>query len=161
MEHSVLKRPTAAALLHEERAQYRDIETRLARLDFKQFTAKLYKEGDRSGRLLAWLIREDPARAPIGAIRDPSGQVINSQIDIKTTFAEYYRSLYSEPDPPDQQSINQYVKAIRLPILSLEQLKDLEEPIHPSEIHRAIQQLARGKAPGTDGFPIEYYSAFS
>ena len=50
------------------RAAYVKTEQTLAKFDFKHYTAKLHKEGDRSGRMLALLSREDRDRRPIGAI---------------------------------------------------------------------------------------------
>ena len=41
------------------------------------------------------------------------------------------------------------------------QLEELEEPLQLFEINVAIQQIARSRAPGRDGLPIEYYATYN
>ena len=47
-----------------------------------------------------------------------------------------------------------------LPRISAEDREMLEKPITFQELDSAIAQMQEGKAPGRDGFPVEFYKIF-
>ena len=138
----------------------RDLETSLARIDYRHYIKRQHSEGDRSGRMLAWLLKEEHTNIPIGAIRGTDGTIHCSQLEINEIFADYYRTLYSDPQPHTQEAVLQYIQNIQLACLTPEQCEELETPLQLSEIRYAIKQISRNKTPGTDGLPIEYYATY-
>ncbi|KAJ1201791.1 hypothetical protein NDU88_005597 [Pleurodeles waltl] len=80
--------------LHAKRELYEEADQRLHRHDYNYHLRRLQAEGDRSWRLLAWLLREDQQHTPIGAIRLIDGTLVTSQEAINNAFKEYYMRLY-------------------------------------------------------------------
>ena len=75
------------------RRECRDIESRLSKLDYKHHIARLHTERDRTGHMLAWLLREVQAGTLIGTIRGSDGTIYNTQLQINYSFVEFYRTL--------------------------------------------------------------------
>lgn len=50
---------------------------------------------------------------------------------------------------------------LRLPQIPTADKKMLEAKIKSTDVSQAIRALARNKAPGSDGFPLEYYNTFA
>lgn len=53
-----------------------------------------------------------------------------------------------------------FSKKIKLPTLTEEQQTSLGKPIEENEILKAMTLMHSGKAPGPDGFPVEWFKAF-
>ena len=132
-EKSTYNNPGGYAQVQALRGECKDIEKDLAKIDYKHHIAKLHKEGDRSGRLLAWLTREDRDRPPIGAIRSSDGTTCHAQSDINKSFLEYYKSLYSN-SCPEATALESFLQRIQLPRLTPEKTEELEEPLDMTEI---------------------------
>ncbi|KAJ1178562.1 hypothetical protein NDU88_003807 [Pleurodeles waltl] len=64
---------TAAAPQAKLHIAYKEALDRLGNLDYKEYQARKHLEGNRAGKLLAWLPRYDSAHVPITAIRDGTG----------------------------------------------------------------------------------------
>ncbi|KAJ1179253.1 hypothetical protein NDU88_004488 [Pleurodeles waltl] len=123
--------------------------------------ARTHSEGDRSGKRLSWLTRSEPRNSPIGAICLNTGLIVNTQANINSAFRDYYSTLYKAHPPPSTTSMIEFFNDITINYLTTAQTADLDRPIDTKEIHRALQQLSQGKAPGSDGQPPEYYTTFS
>ena len=78
-------------------------------------------------------------------------RVINDQ------FKQYYSTLYqSEVDSSSSES-HLFLDSIDIPKLSPDAQSLLEQPLLLEEIANAIRSCWRGRAPGPDGFPMEFY----
>ncbi|KAJ1203016.1 hypothetical protein NDU88_006811 [Pleurodeles waltl] len=91
----------------------------------------------------------------IPKIIDESGARSTSPSDIAQSFATYYVRLYDERLRPQME------REAPLPRLSLTERCGLDETIGLEEVVEAIANLAAGKSPGPDGFPVELYSKCS
>ncbi|KAJ1210586.1 hypothetical protein NDU88_005948 [Pleurodeles waltl] len=80
--------------LLEPRTRRNEVDMRLRKFDYQHYIARTHSEGDRSRRLLAWLIQGELQRPPIGAIQLYSGIMVNTQADINNAFKQYYSRLY-------------------------------------------------------------------
>lgn len=56
--------------------------------------------------------------------------------------------------------MHRFLEKVNLRTLSDESRDKLDKDLTEEEIQKTISQLAWGKAPGIDGFPIESYKAF-
>ena len=122
---------------------------------------RYYENGPRALKLLGWRLRKQQADSSIYEIRDPgTKQLCHKLEDIEHIFENYYRDLYKEPNTTSPQQINSFLESLDLPSIGEEQNKALMAEITMEEIGKAISRLKANKAPGTDGFPGEWYKAF-
>jgi hypothetical protein len=73
-------------------------------------------------------------------------------------ITKYYKNLFGPPTP-NNFSIRESNKA-HIPQLSVEENKILVADFTEQEVHDAIMQMEKNKAPGPDGFPAEFYQSF-
>ncbi|KAJ1178596.1 hypothetical protein NDU88_003841 [Pleurodeles waltl] len=109
---------------------------RVLRLRRNEVDSRLQKF-DRSGRLLAWLVRGEQQRGPIRAIRLDSGAAVNTQAEINDTFKQYYSTLYAVKPPPPTAQLTDFFHTLPLAQLSIAQQRELEKPIDVEEIQLA------------------------
>lgn len=88
-----------------------------------------------------------------------SGEWVISPEQKLKFFEEYYMQLYAS-DNPSVDMFEEFVSILDLPNISLEQPKSLSSPISLNEIIIGIDILTTGKAPGLDGFTLEFYKMF-
>lgn len=79
---------------------------------------------------------------------------------INDQFREFYENLYSS-EICDDSCTTDFFLALELPRLSSAEAASLDGDISEIEIGQAITLMNSGKAPGPDGFPIEFYKTFS
>ncbi|KAJ1163833.1 hypothetical protein NDU88_004285 [Pleurodeles waltl] len=85
------------ARLRQYRIYRGEVESALSYHDFRTRMALQHAQGDRSGRLLAWLLQGEHRRAPAMLIRIADGTVATSQLAVDDAFRDYYRQLYEKP----------------------------------------------------------------
>ena len=86
------------------------------------------------------------------------GEIYTDQQNIMRISTEFYRKLYSTEKVNEnvQEKLLRNVKTK----LSKEKQTELDKPITDKEIEKAILYLQKGKSPGLDGFPIEFYKEY-
>lgn len=85
---------------------------------------------------------------------------ITDQLDINKQFKKFYEKLYTS-ETNNKANISHFFDTIEMPNISDQDKDNLELPISIKEIEQAIKQIKSGKAPGPDGFIIEFYKTFS
>lgn len=95
------------------------------------------------------------AARTIQQVRDPLGNIIELPEDTQT-FVMHLRKKY-KPIAVDSRSIAAMVNAIR-PTRPTLYAVSLEQTITPEEIRAALRKGGRNKAPGIDGFGLEFYT---
>ena len=96
-------------------------------------------------------------RKYVRKISDNTGVVHTSQEDIRNVFLEYYKDLYG---PPDDTSPLPHGFSSFSCVLSERVGDELQQPFTPAEIFKAVMQGSKGKSPGIDGLPAEWYQKF-
>ncbi|KAJ1214499.1 hypothetical protein NDU88_002117 [Pleurodeles waltl] len=69
----------------------------LSHHDYRTRMAVQHAQGDRLGKVLAWLLREVHHGTPAMSIRIQDGTIAPSQLTINENFRNYYRQLYEKP----------------------------------------------------------------
>ncbi len=50
-----------------------------------------------------------------------------------------------------------FLTNVNLPTVKIDQKNNLDKPLQLQEIEDSIKAMQSGKAPGLDGFPVEFY----
>lgn len=85
--------------------------------------------------------------------------MLHTAQDINNRFVQYYSSLYSSEYTNDLAFFESFFSKLNLPTVSIG--PELGDSIRQQEVMEAIVAMQSGKAPGPDGFPIEFYKKFS
>lgn len=153
------QRQTGAALLQAERratdleAQYSASRDEVHRVDLQcavrevallrvAATKKLllhqsqciFEQGEWTGRLLAWLSREQSMTTTVANIKDVTGQLLSDPRDINSCFASYYADLDTSRVRYSAEELQAYMDAIELPSLSEAACKGLDAPLTLKEL---------------------------
>lgn len=123
--------------------------------------ATYYEHGDRAGRLLASQLRHQCASRFISQIYDASHNLTTDPASINSAFSSFYSTLYKSEPPSDSLSMDSFLDNLEFPSLSEDLSGSLEEPLELKEITSCISQMRSHKAPGPDGYPVEFFKKFS
>ena len=116
------------------------------------------EEGESSSQYFLRLEKKRSADRHISALREPDGSIVSSSADLCASLGSFYSSLYtaSPTDPHVQSSLLENLSSV----LSQDQANSCEGPLTSSEVLVALKGMARNKAPGLDGLPMEFYLRF-
>ena len=116
------------------------------------------EEGEVSSAYFFWLIKKQSADRLVAALRCSDGTVVNSAPDLVECFSQFYSDLFSaEPVDLDAQDVLLSNVSAHL---SFSERDDCEGLLSVEECFAALQGMARRKAPGSDGLPMEFYLKF-
>lgn len=117
-----------------------------------------YESGNKCGKVLARAVRDAKTQTYIPHMRTPNGSKVSLPNQISQVFRDYYETLYNLPTPSNTSSImEEYITSAQMPTLTSEDKADLDTPITAEELELAISSTKPGKAPGLDGFTLQYY----
>ncbi|KAJ1215409.1 hypothetical protein NDU88_003018 [Pleurodeles waltl] len=87
------------------------IETRdrLEHYTLKSYQQLLHREGDSSGRLLAWILRREQPCSLVLHLKNPRGREANTQHNIVTVFRDDLEGVYENAGDPDSGRLGEYV----------------------------------------------------
>lgn len=117
---------------------------------------KRYETGEQAGKLLALRIRQTNSKNIIKKIQE-EGKVSEDPHEIRGIFQRFYQKLYTEEYREDAPS---FIAEELGPRISEQDREDMDADFTLSEIIQALQDLALGKAAGTDRIPLEVYKTF-
>ena len=145
-----------------EEAPLQGVLTRLAELDLAavkgaqvRACCRWAEEGVSSTSFFLHLERRRGAASWIPAVQDDSGSVVADLEGILTAWRSFYQSLLSA-EPVDREVHDSLLSQL-CASLSSEPSSLCEGTLTVGEIRDALQGMARGKAPGSDGLPAEFY----
>ena len=109
----------------------------------------------------AFFFRLEKKRAAhrwVAALRKPDGTLVSSPSDLCSSFVAFYSSLFSASctDSSVQDSLLANISSF----LSANQASQCEGLLTLGQCHSALLGMARRKAPGSDGLPMEFYVRF-
>uniref|UniRef100_A0A672FWV9 Reverse transcriptase domain-containing protein n=1 Tax=Salarias fasciatus TaxID=181472 RepID=A0A672FWV9_SALFA len=121
---------------------------------------RFFAMGDKSGRLLARLVTGRQHLKPISTLQDDKGKNCYETKKIVEIMKQFYSKLYTSENKASDVQILEFLSNIKLPSLSDADQLSLNKPISKEEILAAIESLSSGKAPGPDGYNVEFYKSF-
>jgi hypothetical protein len=94
----------------------------------------------------------------ITELKDINGELQYEPVALKEIAVDYYKELFSEKktDTTATQKLLDNVKNK----ISLAQRASLDQGITLEELEKAVKKLQKGKSPGPDGIPAEFYQLF-
>lgn len=111
---------------------------------------------------LSHQLRQSVATSFITEIGLDDGGSTTEQKSINKQFQEFYKNVpVYESEAGDDNLITEFFDNSQMPSLDQDDVSSHEEPLTQAEIERAIKTSKSGKSPGPDGYPIEFYKAFS
>ena len=118
-----------------------------------------YEQGEKSTAYFLGLEKRNYMNKIITALRNSDSVMCTNQDEIMNSLVSHFTQMFDE-QPIEQNSAEAYVDKINLKRLSDEQKKELDKPVTMEELGRALHILHNNKAPGTDGFPTEFFKIF-
>ena len=105
------------------------------------------------------LEKKNRQRRFIHALRLVTGQLLTGTSEIQQRAVDFYSQLYNNEYTEDGDTFDLFCSG--LPRVSEEKNKELEGPLTTEELYAVLQEYMQGgEAPGIDGLPPEFYSAF-
>ncbi|KAJ1152155.1 hypothetical protein NDU88_004932 [Pleurodeles waltl] len=142
----------------EVRSRIVDLCDRLDNYVRQNYRQRLFWEGDRSGRLLARLARQERAIPIIQMLHSSSGERILGQLRVNTHLHEHLRNIYTSPWSVGMTQMKEYLEGLRMPRLTAAQVEELEGEVSLEDLVEVLGGMATGKAPGPDGLPDTFLS---
>ena len=143
---------------HSALAELAKLDLEVARGALVRSRARWVEEGETSSAYFFRLEKKSGADRWISAIRLDNGTIVSSPADLCRSFAAFYTSLFSAAptDPSVRTSLLGNISAS----WSSDEAALCEGLLSTEECFAALQGMARRKAPGLDGFPMEFYLKF-
>lgn len=125
-----------------------------------QVRPRHFEHGDKPHRLLARQLRQMQASRAIHCIRSERGTLHTDPVKINEYFADFYGNVYRSQGNLDFQALETSFENLDLPKLSLDSVDLLDKDINLDEITQVISSFPNNKAPGPDGFNVEFFKKF-
>ena len=119
-----------------------------------------YFNGARPSHLLSSRLKANEHFADITSIRSEDGHMLTEPSEVNASFRNFYADLYSSEVSHDKDSCNKFLSSIQLPKMTDNGSQSLNAPITLNELKAAVDDMHKGKSPGLDGIPPEFYTTF-
>ena len=116
------------------------------------------EDGEVSSAFFFRLEKKRAAGRWVATLREPDDTLVSSPSDLCASFVTFYSSLFyaSSTDSRVQDSLLANISSF----LSPNQAGQCQGLLMLGECHSALLGMARRKAPGSDGLPMEFYIPF-
>jgi len=94
----------------------------------------------------------------ISAIRDKKGETQNTHKEIEKVLVQHFQGIARENNPDREDSIKEITRYI-LKLVSREDNINLNRPVSEEEVSEVLKDMQNGKAPGPDGFNVDFFKA--
>ncbi|XP_044124861.1 vomeronasal type-2 receptor 26-like [Bufo gargarizans] len=136
----------------EERQVFEHCAKERELLRSSEFEAKLFKFGNKSGRLLANLAKGQRQPQYINSLKNSAGKIVHDPARINSILGEYYEHLYKDGGKVDLSDT--LLDKVGLPKMTEEQRSALNAEITETELQGVIKGLGNSKAPGPDALTV-------
>lgn len=106
---------------------------------------------------MAHQLRRQAASHIIPQIKDTIGIIHTDPIVINSVFSTFYSSLDNSEAPSDLTEMHSFLDELNFPTIAPDVATNLDSPLTTEEIILAINNMQSNKAPGPDGFPVEFF----
>ena len=118
-----------------------------------------YEEGEKSTAYFMGLEKRNYVNKLIAALRDKNNEKKTKQTEIMEILFQHFSDLFAER-PIDRIKAEEFVDGLEMKHLSEVQREEMDRPLTLPELTDALREMSNNKAPGTDGFPAEFFKAF-
>jgi len=160
-EYIATKKEEHLNTLKKTRLEYNNLCTSKEEAAMARTRYHYYEFGNKTSKLLAWQIKKETSDKFIHSILTEDGRLLDNSPSINAEFKQFYENLYKTEQDADNIGAKRFMDGITLPKLQDEDRDLLDADISEMEVFKAINSLQNNKTPGPDGFPVEYYKAFS
>ena len=94
----------------------------------------------------------------ISSIKDEGGHLLNSHEDIETVLVQHFRGIAKETILDRDHFIRDLTRFISK-LVTREDNFNLNRPVTEEELSEVIKEMQNGKAPGPDGFNVDFFKA--
>ena len=120
-----------------------------------------YEYGDKASRLLASQLKHQSASQFITQVYDSSHSLTTNPTEINDAFTTFYSKLYTSEPPIDNTNIEHFFDSLDISNIDTLTRDSLDDPLSLEEITGSLRKMQNNKAPGPDGFPVDFYKKFS
>ena len=120
--------------------------------------ARCVEEGETSSAFFLRLEKKRAADRSVAALRTNDGSIVSHNEDLCRVFSSFFESSFTAAatDPAIANSLLSNVSST----LPSTQADPCDGPLSFDECFAALNGMARGKSPGSDGLPMEFYVKF-
>ena len=120
--------------------------------------ARWVEEGETSSAFFLRLEKKEAADRSVAALRTNDGSIVSHNDDLCRVFSSFYEALFTAEatDPAIANSLLSNVSST----LPSTQADLCDGPLSFDERFAALNGMGRGKSPGSDGLPMEFYVKF-
>ena len=120
--------------------------------------ARWVEEGETSSAFFLRLEKKRAADRSVAALRTIDGSFVSHNDDLCRVFSSFYETLFTS-EATDPVLANSLLSNISSTLPSTQ--ADLcDGPLSSDECFVILNGMARGKSPGSDGLPMEFYVKF-
>ena len=94
----------------------------------------------------------------ISVIRDKKGDMHNTHKEIEKVLVKHFQDIARENIPDREDSIKEITRYIPK-LVSREDNFNLNKPVSEEEVSEVLKDMQNGKAPGPDGFNVDFFKA--
>eukprot|EP00253_Pinus_taeda_P034998 PITA_34998 len=116
------------------------------------------KEGERNTRFFHGSTMVNRSHNRISLIKDEGGHVLNSHEEIETALVQHFQGIAKETISDRDHSIR-YLKRHIPRLVTREDNFNLNRLVTKEEVSEVIKEMQNGKAPGPDGFNVDFFKA--
>eukprot|EP00253_Pinus_taeda_P030593 PITA_30593 len=116
------------------------------------------KEGELNTKFFHRSVLDHRSSNRILELKKNTGEILKSHNDISALLADHFKSISQEPPINREEAIKELTVAIPKTITS-DQNWALCREVSLEEVEKAIRSMPNDKAPGPDGFTINFYKA--
>ena len=155
--------PNIAHILNE----YEDLKMELQSIYEEKGRAAIFRskcrwveKGERPTKYFFNLEKRNYNRKTITELRTESETVTNNESQILEAIENYYSELYASANNSQENNVEEFTEHLKIPKLSDADRDRIEGPLSYEECKKALDTFQNNKAPGEDGFTVEFYMFF-
>ena len=122
--------------------------------------AKWMEEGEKSTSYFFSLEKTRAASQEIASLLDERGVEVNDQKKMGQIARIFYQNLYSKETHPNQIRASEQILNAMDARVNEEDFEELGRDLTLEDLTEAVKRTGRGRSPGIDGIPVEFYLEF-
>eukprot|EP00253_Pinus_taeda_P023364 PITA_23364 len=134
------------------------LENKLEQIHREGAAGNLSAEALEQEKTLSQSALDHRSRNRILELKNNTGEILKSHNDISALLSDHFKSIAQEPPINREEAIKELTAAIPKTITSDQNLALCRE-VSLEEVEEAIRSMPNDKAPGPDGFTINFYKA--